>query len=106
MEKLFETGDPNKFEIEDMSTVDTSKLKNKDYAFSKMCTKENNNVYELQCQYGYYNNMCFNELMNQQRKNSIKYMNNIKDFMEKLYPTITDEINVYSSLQIFVNTIS
>ena len=50
--------------------------------------------------------MCFNELMNQQRKNAIKYMNNIKDFMEKFYPTITDEINVYSSLQIFVNTIS
>jgi hypothetical protein len=71
-----------------------------------MCTKENKNVYELQCQYGYYNNMCFNELMNQQKKNAIKYMNNIKDFMEKFYPTITDEINVYSSLQIFVNTIS
>ena len=105
MEKLFETGDFNKFEIDDLNKIDKNKLKDKNYAFTIMCTKENISVNELKNKLGYYNMMCFNELIQKQKKDSIKYMDNFKNFMEKFYPTLTDGINVYSTLQIFINTI-
>ena len=105
MEKLFETGDPNKYEIDDLNKIDKNQLKDKNYAFTIMCTKENISLNELKNKLGYYNMMCFNELMQKQKKDSVKYMDNIKNFIENFYPTLTDGINVYSSLQIFVKSI-
>ena len=105
MEKLFQTGDINKFEIDDLNKIDKDKLKDKNYAFTIMCTKENISLNELKNQLGYYNMMCFNELIKKQEKDTVKYMDNLKNFTENFYPTLTDGINVYTTLQIFINTI-
>ena len=105
MEKLFQTGDINKFEIDDLNKIDKDKLKDKNYAFTIMCTKENTSLNELKNQLGYYNMMCFNELIKKQEKDTVKYMDNLKNFTKNFYPTLTDGINVYSTLQIFINTI-
>ena len=48
--------------------------------------------------------MCLDELKKMVVTNSNKFMENIKTFSENFYPSLTDGLNIYSDLSIFIQT--
>jgi hypothetical protein len=105
-EKLWQTNDPTKFEIiDEFNKVDKTLLtRDKNYALSKMCTKETQILDNLKKQLGFANKTNIEELKNMIKINCGKYMTNMKGFTELFYPSLTDSLNIYSSLMIFVAT--
>ncbi len=99
-EKLWTENNITKWEIIDGSNkIDTVLLlKDKNYAFKNMCTQETLNVENLKLQLGYANKMITNELMRYLNENSEKFMENMKDFVEKFYPSLTDGISIWTTL--------
>jgi hypothetical protein len=99
-EKLWTENNITKWEIIDGSNkIDTVLLlKDKNYAFKNMCTQETLNVENLKFQLGYANKMITNELMRYLNENSEKFMENMKDFVEKFYPSLTDGISIWTTL--------
>jgi len=100
-EKLYSTMDISKWEIiEDFNhTVDKNLLlKDKNYALSKICTRESQNVENYRKQFGYSNKMNMEELKRIIALNVKRFTQNIKSFSEEFYPTLTDAINVWSFL--------
>ena len=63
-----------------------------------MCTQESLNVENLKLQLGYANKMVTNELIKFLNENSEKFMENMKDFVEKFYPSLTDAITIWTTL--------
>ena len=100
-EKLFSQMDISKWEIiEDFNNpIDKNLLlKDKNYAMAKMCTRESQNVENLRKQFGYANKMNMEELKRIINLNVLRFTQNIKNFSEELYPTLTDAINVWTCL--------
>ena len=91
--------DISKWELSPMEQIDSNRLyKDKLYAQEKMCFKEG---YDLNIKgellgFYFYNN--FNNFKNIIEELNNSYVNNIKEFSNKIYPSLTDGINVYSSL--------
>ena len=99
-EKLFIIKDINKWEIDEfLNPNEREKLFiDKDFAFSKMCTKDNQSVNNIFKQLGYanYNNLIeLNKIIEKRKKN---FTENMKSFTEEFYPTLTDGINVWTTL--------
>ena len=69
-----------------------------------MCTKETQILDNLKKQLGFANKTNIEELKNMIKINCGKYMTNMKGFTELFYPSLTDSLNIYSSLMIFVAT--
>ena len=105
-EKLWASGDTSKWEIvEDFTKIDHLYLKtDKLYAFSKMCTQESNHVANLGNTLGFYNRQNMQELKKLMKNNCNKYMQDLKAFTDNFYPTLTDALTVYTSIQMFVNS--
>ena len=105
-EKLWASGDTSKWEIvEDFTKIDHLYLKtDKLYAFSKMCTQESNHVANLGNTLGFYNRQNMQELKKLMKNNCNKYMKDLKIFTDNFYPTLTDSLTVYTSIQMFVNS--
>ena len=103
-EKLWAAGDQTKWEIVDeFNKVDKAQLKaNKSYAMSTMCTRETQVLDNLKKRLNFANRTNIEELKNMIKINCAKYMVNLKGFTEEYYPSLTDGINVYSSIQMFV----
>ena len=102
-EKLFATGDANKFEIEDLSKVDKDRvLHDKPYAFEKMCYRDSGHLLKVFNQLGYANKQCMRELKKLIRIYCKRYVENVKKFDEEFYPTINDLIGIWSNLQNYV----
>ena len=103
-EKLWAAGDQTKWEIVDeFNKVDKAQLKaNKSYAIGTMCTRETQVLDNLKKRLGFANRTNIEELKNMIKINCAKYMVNLKGFTEEYYPSLTDGINVYSSIQMFV----
>lgn len=103
-EKLWQSMDVSKWEIiDEFNKVDKALLtKDKSYALSKMCTKETQVLDNLKKRLGFANRTNIEELKNMIRINCAKYMANLKGFTEEFYPSLTDAINVYSSIQMFI----
>ena len=99
-DKLWAQMDISKWEIiEDFSKIDSVLLvKDKIYAYSKMCTTETNNLINLEKKLGYVNNCCIEELKKLVYKYKNTFVDNIKDFSEDLYPIINDSLNVWSQI--------
>ena len=99
-EKLWTENNITKWEIiDDINKIDTVLLlKDKNYAFKNMCTQESLNVENLKLQLGYANKMVTNELIKFLNENSEKFMENMKDFVDKFYPTLTDGISIWTTL--------
>ena len=91
-EKLFSTGEVQKFEINaEDKTIDLVKLKtDKSYAMNNMCYKDNLALQLLHNQLGYMNKMNILELKKMIKKNVVKFIKNLETFDEKFYPTIND----------------
>jgi hypothetical protein len=105
-EKYWAAKDINKWEIEeDMEKIDKAKLtQDKEYAFSKMCTKESLLLNAYQNQLGYCNKTNIDELKNMIKMNCQKFIENDSKFCSEFYPTLTDALNVYSTFQMFIAT--
>ena len=106
-EKLWAGGtDSLKWEIiDDFNNIDKMRLvSDKVYAFSKMCTQDTNHVTNLGHTLGFYNRRNMQELKKLMKKNCNKYMNDLKIFTDNFYPTLTDSLTVYTSIQMFVNS--
>ena len=102
-EKLWTENNIKKWEIvDDSNQIDqVLLLKDKNYAISKMCTQETFGVEKLKQQLGYANKMTSNELKKFLNENSEKFMDNMKDFVQKFYPSLTDGISVWTTLANF-----
>ena len=105
-EKLWANGDTSKWEIiGDFNRIDQLNLKtDKLYAFSIMCTQETNHVGNLGNTLGFYNRQNMQELKKLMKNNCNKYMQDLKIFTDNFYPTLTDSLTVYTSMQMFVNS--
>ena len=105
-EKLWASGDVSKWEIiDDFNKIDHLYLKtDKYYAFSKMCTQESNHLANLGNTLGFYNRQNMQELKKLMKNNCNKYMQDLKAFTDNFYPTLTDALTVYTSMQMFVNS--
>ena len=105
-EKLWANGDTSKWEIiDDFNKIDQLYLKtDKFYAFSKMCTQESNHVANMGNTLGFYNRQNMQELKKLMKNNRNKYMLDLKTFTDNFYPTLTDSLTVYTSIQMFVNS--
>ena len=99
-EKLYLLMDINKWEIQkSYEQIDEERLlKDKNYAMKYICSKETLNVENLYNQLGYANQSTENELKKFVDLNSLKIINNIKSFANEIYPTLTDSINIWTTL--------
>ena len=98
--KLWTTMDITKWEItEDIEKIDRILLmRDKDYACSKMCTQETQVFENLRKQFGYANRNNIDELKRLINKYCESYLQNLKDFSDKLYPSIGDGLNIWSTI--------
>ena len=102
-EKLYATGDINKFELGDDNTVDRDRLLgDKPYAFEHMCRNDNLNLEKLSNQLGYANKMNIMELKKMIKEYCTRYVDNIKNFDLEFYPTINDMVGTWSNMETFV----
>ena len=102
-EKLYATGDINKFELGDDSVVDRERLlRDKSYAFEHMCRSDNLNLHKLSNQLGYANKMNMIELKKMINEYCTRYVENIKNFDLEFYPTINDMVGTWSNMETFV----
>ena len=104
-EKLWENSDITKFEIiDEYNSLDNLLLlRDKNYAFSKMCTRETQMENNLHKQFNYTNWMTNEELAKLINKNCEKFIDNVKSFCDKIYPTLNDSLNVWSEIASFTN---
>ena len=102
-EKLYATGDINKFELGDQPGIDRDRLlKDKPYAFQHMCRNDTLNLEKMYNQLGYANKMNMIELKKMIKEYCNRYVENIKSFDVEFYPTINDSIGTWSNLETFV----
>ena len=103
-EKLYKIMDMNKWEIEDnYGNIDRSLLlRDKNYAFSKMCTKETQALENIHKQLGYANYMNGIELKNIIEKNSKQFVETVKKFANNFYPSLNDGITLWSTLNTYI----
>ncbi len=106
-EKLWQAQEIEKWEIiDDFNKVNKELLKtDKAYAMSQMCTRESQKVESMKRQFGYVNKMNFEELKKMIDTNCERFISNLEKFLENFYPSLTDGINIFSGMQMFVQTI-
>ena len=102
-EKLCQSIDITKWEItEVIEKIDGILLmRDKDYACSKMCTQETRVCENLRKQFGYANKNNTDELKKLVDKYCVSFLKNFKEFSDKLYPSIGDELNIWSTIASF-----
>lgn len=104
-EKLYVIPDVSKWEIiEDFNNICDRNLlmRDKSYAFSKMCTRETQALENIHKQLGYANYMNVEELKKIIDNNCKKFVENTKGFAEIFYPSLTDGITVWSTLNSYI----
>ena len=99
-EKLWEKNDITKWEInEDFSKIDRVLLiRDKQYAFNKMCTRDNFYVNNLRIMLRYANKKNMDELKKMVNSYQEKFINNVREFTNKFYPTLNDALNVWTEM--------
>ena len=99
-EKLWEKNDISKWEInEDFSGIDRVLLiRDKQYAFSKMCTRETFLVNNMSIMLRYANKKNMDELKKLMANYQERFINNVKLFANNFYPTLNDALNVWTEI--------
>ena len=99
-QKLWEQNDITKWEInEDYSKIDRFLLmRDKPYAFSKMCTNETYTVNNLRIMLRYVNKKNLDELKKLISNYQERFINNVKLFANNFYPTLNDALNVWTEV--------
>ena len=104
-EKLWETNDISKWEInEDFNKIDRILLmRDKNYAFSKMCTSETSFVNGLSIMFRYCNKKNMDELKKMMINYQESFINNVKLFSNNFSTSLNDTLNVWTELASTVN---
>ena len=99
-EKLWGQNDISKWEInEDFSNIDRVLLmRDKQYAFSKMCTNESHQVNNLRIMLRYCNKKNLDELKKMVNNYQERFINNVKSFANNFYPTLNDALNTWTEV--------
>ena len=99
-DKLYKIMDFSKWEIEDnYGQVDRALLfRDKNYAFSVMCTKETQALENIHKMLGYANYMNIEQLKLIIKENEKKFVEITKEFANKFYPSLNDGITLWSTL--------
>jgi hypothetical protein len=99
-EKLWEKNDISKWEInEDFNKIDRILLmRDKNYAFSKMCTNETMAVNGLSIMFRYCNKKNMDELKKIINKYQESFIDNVKLFANNFYPTLNDALNIWTEI--------
>lgn len=102
-DKLWASMDINKWEItEDMNKIDGVLLfRDRDYAYSKMCSKDTNEVLNLKQYLNYANKALVDELKELVGNYSFSFVKNIQEFTNDLYPNLNDGLSIWSGLSSF-----
>ena len=105
-EKIFNSKDINKFELNpDDHTVDKDQLiKDKSYAFEKMCYKDTRELNFVSNQLGYANKMNIYELKKMIKIYCKRFIENFFKFDQDFYPTINDFLNTWSNMEVFIQS--
>ena len=103
-EKLYTyVKDINKWEINNAENIDKPLLlRDKKYAFDHMCSKESQNIESMKkllefCNYNNY--MAFKKINKENVKN---FVDNMKDFTDKIFPYINDGFNIGKKLRSYI----
>ena len=103
-EKLYiSVKDINKWEISNSENIDKPLLlRDKKYAFDHMCSKESQNIESMKkllefCNYNNY--MAFKKINKENVKN---FVDNMKDFTDKIFPYINDGFNIGKKLRSYI----
>jgi len=103
-EKLYTSvKDINKWEISDAENIDKPLLlRDKKYAFDHMCSKESQNIESMKkllefCNYNNY--MAFKKI---NKENVKDFVDNMKDFTDKIFPYINDGFNIGKKLRSYI----
>ena len=98
-ELLWKQMDISKWDLNQLEQIDSNRLfHDKLYAQEKMCFKDTMDLNlkgELLGYFFYHNYTNFKNLIEELNQN---YINNINDFSNQIYPSLTDGINVWSDL--------
>jgi hypothetical protein len=102
-EDLWNSRDINKWDITNYDNIDRYLLvKDKEYAFSKMCTSETIIVNNLHNQLNFANYTNTEQLKIIIKIDRERFINNIKLFAKDFYITLNDSLNTWSELGSFV----
>ena len=103
-EKLYTSvKDINKWEISNAENIDKPLLlRDKKYAFDHMCSKESQNIESMKkllefCNYNNY--MAFKKI---NKENVKDFVDNMKDFTDKIFPYINDGFNIGKKLRSYI----
>ena len=103
-EKLYTyVKDINKWEISNAENIDKPLLlRDKKYAFDHMCSKESQNIESMKkllefCNYNNY--MAFKKI---NKENVKDFVDNMKDFTDKIFPYINDGFNIGKKLRSYI----
>ena len=103
-ENLWLVKDIEKWEINQNEDTDMTKIyEDKDYAFEKMCYKENeviNNLKGFISYYSYNNQDTFKEFLKEMESWLVSFL---EDFVKKFQPTLSDSFDIYSNLTMNLN---
>ena len=99
-EKLWEKNDISKWEInEDFNRIDRVLLiRDKQYAFSKMCTRDTFLVNNMSIMLRYANKKNMDELKKLMTNYQERFIDNVKLFANNFYPTLNDALNVWTEV--------
>ena len=90
-EKLWTGKDFSKWELNENEKIDKSLLlKDRNYAFGKMYSKETSHLNNVNNKLAYYNKMVIDELRRLINLHVTRYSDQIRNFSEDFYPTLTD----------------
>ena len=105
-EKVFATGDINKFEFNlDDKNIDRDRLlRDKPYAFEHICQEDSRNLDKIHNQLGYANKMNMRELRKMIKEYCVRFVDNITTFDQGFYPTINDLLTTWTNMETFVMT--
>ena len=102
-EDLWNEKDINKWNITNYDNIDRLMLiKDKEYAFSKMCTVDTQNLINLHNKLNYTNYTNNEQLKMIIKLDKEKFINNIKIFAKEFYFTLNDSLNTWSEVGSFV----
>ena len=102
-EDLWIEKDINKWNITNYDNIDRLMLiKDKEYAFSKMCTVDTQNLINLHNKLNYTNYTNNEQLKMIIKLDKEKFINNIKIFAKEFYFTLNDSLNTWSEVGSFV----
>ena len=103
-EKLYTSvKDINKWEINNLENIDKPRLlRDKPYAFERMCSKENQTIEGLKSllEFCNYNNYTAFKKIN--KENVKSFVDNMKDFTQLIYPYISDAYNIGNKLKSYI----